>query len=306
MTLRLWPPSRLRGAPSRARPGRRAATLGAILLIAALGYVALVLSVGLGAANSERHFGAPATDGAQQLAVYVEVLTIDPINETMRLRIHFAPTRAMRGQRLGTPDRDLAVHVGDGESVQEAVFRANEPMPPIAMDANLNGGAVASYPFDRFHAALRITVHDGLHPSGDPAHLLPASVTVWEGIAGWTLRAAEEAGDDTGELRLRLYLRRTSALISLSLAIYGVMALMAAAALTMGGLVLMRVRKVEATLAGCLSGMLFALPALRYGLPGAPPLGVRGDLLVFLWAELAVALGLLLFLVTWATAGPRD
>lgn len=57
---------------------------------------------------------------------------------------------------------------------------------------------------------------------------------------------------------------------------------------------------------GALGGMLFALPAMRYAMPGAPPLGVRADLLVFLWAELAVTLALLLFLVMWAQPAMRN
>jgi hypothetical protein len=65
-------------------------------------------------------------------------------------------------------------------------------------------------------------------------------------------------------------------------------------------------RKLEVTLAGFLSGILFALPAMRYALPGSPPFGVLADQLVFFWAELAVALGLLLFVLAWAIHGPRQ
>ncbi len=49
-----------------------------------------------------------------------------------------------------------------------------------------------------------------------------------------------------------------------------------------------------------MAAVAFALPVLRNALPGAPPLGVRLDMFVFLWAELAavIALGLLVF--SWA------
>ena len=62
-------------------------------------------------------------------------------------------------------------------------------------------------------------------------------------------------------------------------------------------------RKVEATLLGALGAMVFAVPALRNVLPGAPPLGVRADAFVFLWVQLAVILGLTLFVATWARRG---
>ena len=56
-------------------------------------------------------------------------------------------------------------------------------------------------------------------------------------------------------------------------------------------------------MAAVLSAMTFSLPALRNVLPGAPPLGIRADSLVFLWAEVAVVVGLTLVVITWARHG---
>ena len=39
-------------------------------------------------------------------------------------------------------------------------------------------------------------------------------------------------------------------------------------------------------------------------LPGAPPLGVMGDLFVFLWAEIAAVIALGLVVIMWAWRGP--
>jgi len=76
-------------------------------------------------------------------------------------------------------------------------------------------------------------------------------------------------------------------------------------ALAIGILTLIDVGRPEATLIGALAGIAFALPVLRNALPGAPPLGVRLDMLVFLWTELAAvfALGLLVF--NWACGERR-
>jgi hypothetical protein len=51
--------------------------------------------------------------------------------------------------------------------------------------------------------------------------------------------------------------------------------------------------------------MVFSVPALRAVLPGAPPLGVRADAFVFLWVQMAVILGLSLFVAAWVRRGPR-
>ena len=50
---------------------------------------------------------------------------------------------------------------------------------------------------------------------------------------------------------------------------------------------------------GALAAMVFSIPALRGIMPGAPPLGVDADILVLVWVQLAVVLGLTLFVVTW-------
>jgi hypothetical protein len=47
------------------------------------------------------------------------------------------------------------------------------------------------------------------------------------------------------------------------------------------------------------------MPVLRNALPGAPPLGVRADMFVFLWAEVAAVIGIALVTLDWARTGPR-
>ena len=87
--------------------------------------------------------------------------------------------------------------------------------------------------------------------------------------------------------------------------LYAAMVLIAGAALTIGSMIFLGARKIEATLISALAAMVFSVPALRNVLPGAPPLGVGADGLVFLWVQLAVILGLTLVVATWARRGPR-
>jgi hypothetical protein len=74
-------------------------------------------------------------------------------------------------------------------------------------------------------------------------------------------------------------------------------------ALVIGTLVFVGVRRIEVTLVGALGAMIFALPAVRNALPGAPPLGVRADILIFFWAELGAIIALCLFITAWARQG---
>jgi hypothetical protein len=51
--------------------------------------------------------------------------------------------------------------------------------------------------------------------------------------------------------------------------------------------------------------MIFSIPALRGIMPGAPPLGIHADALIFVWVQLAVIIGLTLFVVTWVRGSAR-
>jgi hypothetical protein len=73
-------------------------------------------------------------------------------------------------------------------------------------------------------------------------------------------------------------------------------------ALIIGSLVFVGIRRIEVTLIGALGAIIFALPALRNALPGAPPLGVRADIFTFL-AELGAVIALCLFIAAWARGG---
>ena len=83
------------------------------------------------------------------------------------------------------------------------------------------------------------------------------------------------------------------------------MIVMMLCALIIGTLVFVGVRRIEVTLVGALGAMIFALPAVRNALPGAPPLGVRADILIFFWAELGTIIALCLFITAWTRRGAR-
>ncbi len=284
---------------------RRGLVLAVLLLATAASYAVLALSLGRDAATSERSFASPAPDGARRLGIYVEALSIDPVNESVRLRISLTPDTDTPVRRPDAAGQDVRLQVGDGGSRQDLVFRGQQPAGVAIVEADLHDGAVTDYPFDRFRAMLRVAAYDGASPD-DAARPIALNVVVWERIAGWVMEASQEASDGAGGTRLQLHIRRGSALAFLALAVYGGMALVACAALTIGSSVFLGIRAAESTLTGALGAMLFALPALRAALPGAPPLGVCADLLVFLWAELAVALGLALFIVTWVRGAPAS
>jgi hypothetical protein len=278
---------------------RKGLLLAVVLLSVGLAYVALAIGLGIDPAGHEHRFGQERHDDQRQLRVYIEPVAVDPVNESLRLRVHFSPSPALAGRQPDVADRDLTVLLTEGDHRQQLIIPAQQAIPLTTFEADLKDGTVASYPLDRFRAGLWLSATD------TAGEAIPLQVTAWDGVAGWTLRVAQTYGANEGGVELRLTLRRSPALRLLVLAIYGEMVLIGSAALTIGSVTALAEKAPESTLMGALTGMIFALPVLRYALPGLPPLGVRADILVFFLAEMAVALGLVLFIVTWARARMR-
>jgi hypothetical protein len=289
-----WPP----GATAA-----RSAAVAAILILAGCGYVGLLWHFGAAETAVERQIGAVAPEQAL-LQIYLETLSIDALNQNMQVRVSLTPGPSLRGKLATAPDRDLVLVVSHGKTIQELRLPADQLIAPAVLEVALRKGKVVSYPLDRYEADLGIRCFERSSSSGSPA-ALPASVTVWEALLGFRLETSARPADNTGEIHLEFEVRRSGAFIVFALAAYGAMIVLGCCALAVGILVFFGAKRAEATLIGALGAIVFTLPALRNILPGAPPLGVRADLLVFLWTELAAAIALALLVVSWSRAEPR-
>ncbi|MGC2200372.1 MAG: DUF4436 family protein [Stellaceae bacterium] len=172
-------------------------------------------------------------------------------------------------------------------------------------EIDLKDGSVAQYPMDQYRSHLHLRVLASTAPLGNETSLLPAKVTVWEGALGFHLQAIEDSDPAPGELWLRLDISRSGAFALFAFSAYGAMVVLGLSAIVIALLTLVNVRRPEATLIGALAAIAFTLPVLRNALPGQPPLGVRADIFVFLWTELAAVIALGLIVLSWARASPR-
>jgi hypothetical protein len=176
-------------------------------------------------------------------------------------------------------------------------------MPEVTFEFDLDAGDIRGYPLDRYLSDLTVAA-ESAGPNGT-RQPLAVQATVWPALIGYNVRVRQLDSPGYGALRLQFDLRRTGAASFFGLAIYGAMIVMALCALTIGSLVFLGIRKVEVSLAGVLGAIIFALPALRNALPGSPPLGVRADVLIFFWAELAAIVALCLVVTSWVHRGAR-
>ena len=286
------------GSPNRRGVARRAAALIALILVVTASYLIVLARFDLAQTPRERVFAAlPETP--DKLRLYLDPVSIDPTDDSLQLRLYVTPGEGLLGRAGDTLDRDVTLTTINEGNREQRRFRAEEAIVPATLQLDLDDGSVVAYPFDRYRLNLRLQATDAA--ANVPIVL---ETTVWEQLLGYKMRSERVGPQQPGEISLVVDIRRADAQIFFALAAYLSMAVVACCALAISGFVFVGQRKVEAALTCALGPMVFALPALRNALPGAPPLGVRADLAVFLWAELAVVLALALFVFCWARQRP--
>ena len=244
---------------------------------------------------------ATAPAAAAPVNLYIDELSFDPAREAIEMRFDLASGSTVRGVRYGGPlDRDIELSIDDGDSEQLVVFRRNGATSTHTVLLDLHG-AIAAYPFDRYRSDITLSVRD-LDAHGGMQ--IPFRATVWEGVSGWvtTIRALPLPA--SGGLTLALAVRRPLPIVSLTVILYSLMVVVAVCSLCIGGLVFAGARKVESTILGALVAMVFSITVLRNVLPGTPPIGVTADIIIFLWVEVAVIVGLSLLVTAWVKRGP--
>jgi hypothetical protein len=283
---------------------RHPSTLAIGLCAIAAAYIAISLATVAISPPTEQTFERAAGAPGGTLQVYLEILSFDPVRDALEARLDFATSSSPLGSRFGSrlagvAGRDMAVEIADGESDREIPLRHGEPMASVSATINIGGGSIDAYPFDHYGAGLSIAGYDGTDP--DSAQPVPLHVVVWDRLANWDIEMvqAEKPLMPAG-IDLKINVRRPDQIRFFAVTLYTAMGLMGCMGISIGVLLSLGVRRMDTTLAAVLSAMVFALPSMRNILPGAPPLGVRADSIVFLWAEVAVVIGLALVVSAWA------
>jgi hypothetical protein len=280
---------------------RRAALLLALVAACALVYGLILAWFDLSDGPVETELGQ--TLGSHGVALYLQPVQVDPVNASMLMRISMVPRTVQGGAAAAIADHDLLLSIRRSRQVELVTVGKGQPLPEVVFDFDLNDGDVRDYPLDRYGATMTLAVSErGADGAQTP---LPIHVTMWEGLLGFSVRGQATPAQAAEAVALSLEVRRTGAVSIFGIAIYGAMVVMAACAFLIGSLVFIGLRRIEVTFAGALGAIIFALPALRNALPGAPPLGVRGDVLLFFWAELGAIVALCLFVAAWVRRGAQ-
>jgi hypothetical protein len=251
----------------------------------------------------EETFTSASAITAAPITLYIDELSFDPVRQAIDVRFDLAAGSTVRGARYGGPfNRDIELSIGDGDSEQIVDVHRNGAGDAHVVSLDVRG-AIAAYPFDRYRGEITISARE--RSVRGEARPISIRATVWEGIPGWVtgIRALPTTQTSTA-LAIALTVRRPLPVVSFGVVLYALMVVVAVCSLCIGGLVFAGVRKVESTIVGALAAMVFSVAVLRNVLPGAPPIGVTADVVIFLWAEIAVTAGLSLLVTAWVKRGP--
>lgn len=259
--------------------------------------------------------GSPTADGVN---VALEVISIEPELRRVTALATLYPTGRYLDEQ-GNFATDLVV---SSRVIKDAdVFEIDEGEPvggSYEITIPVEGNA-KTYPLDRYDYSYS----DSQLPGGKtPAPVLsvdevladgsfrrvPVGVAadVPGGIVGWS--HDWRLASDGRTFKVGLTMQRSAAVVTaVAVVIFLVLAMAALSLLVAWGVATAR-RPVEATMASWFAGMLFALIPLQNNLPGAPRAGSTWlDFCVFLWVEVALLVGLGVFIISWFRfRGPPD
>lgn len=275
---------------------RRIAAMIGLLVTAALLYVGLFVVLHRPQPAVESVFDV--TGSEPPLDLTLNVLSVDPVRQVINVRVEIVQPSESRSWTTSLNSagvRGFVVHVDDRYLTFQLTAEGSgaKSVLEIALEGSLSG-----YPLDHYVGHISISAAKKGSDASQPIRL-----TVWPVVSNWNIdmSRADPTTPATTAVDLNIKVKRPTSFIVMAFAFYAAMALVGLSGLTIGMLVFIGVRPLQPPMTGALAAMIFSIPAMRGIMPGAPPLGVQADALVLVWVQLAVILGLTLFVFTWVS-----
>ena len=119
-------------------------------------------------------------------------------------------------------------------------------------------------------------------------------------ITGWQVTESRDSNGTPNYLSFTVHLQRGIGLIGFDIFLMALMWALALAGLAMTLMLVLLHRRIDAGPLTYLAALLFAFPIIRtQALPGSPALGELFDYASFFWAEVIVAISLMVLLIAW-------
>jgi Domain of unknown function (DUF4436) len=264
------------------------------------------------------------TSAQDRIAVSVLVTSVNPAAQELTAQLGFRLAGNIARDEV-TPAKDMKLLINNVRGQQEFDFPQGKRMNRIEAVFPLNG-TFNKYPFDRYETTVWLlitippaanqkqvlkapenlpqeTLHQGQLAVGavtlQRSTPISLSLIVSAATPGIKFQGSVTRNENTQVTGIALNLRRADNLIALSLLINLMMTGLAVSVLAMVLQVMTAKGQFDLVpLSMCLS-LIFGLPALRNVQPGVPPVGAFNDYVIFIWAELIVAVSAVVTVWQW-------
>jgi hypothetical protein len=264
------------------------------------------------------------TTTANHVEVSFQVIAINPASSEMTTRVSFRLSGDLAKDPV-TPTEDLKFFVNGILGAQEIEFPRGKRINPVvvvfAVDGNMN-----HYPFDRYTSAVRSMItrkivarranpaeaqpapntalpvepaEDFVTDTSEEGEPLAISPSIIASIPGFKFHGERAERPEKGIEGFNLSVRRADNVIVFSVLLMTLMISLALSVLLMCLSALASSDKLELLPLSLCVTLLFGLPALRNAQPAVPPLGVFGDYVSFIWAEMIVATSAVMMIWNW-------
>jgi hypothetical protein len=299
-------------------------TLGVIFLVAFYFLVLQSRRVEEVARSLQIHEEASTPD---HVLVLTRIVSINPSAGEITARLDFQPAGKYAKDEV-TPSINLKLLVNSVKGTQEIDFPQARRINPMEVVFPLEGNR-NDYPFDHHDATLWMLLTApgrAQEPPPRPAikakgekrappraagelavgsavleryQPVPIFVNLSASIEGskFTGDTTRKAGQEATGIKLEV--TRSSSVLVLSVIVMAMMIVLAGSVLVMTLHATSADRKLDLVPLSLAVSLIFGLPALRNIQPGIPAVGVFGDYISFLWAELVVAASAVIVVWTW-------
>lgn len=277
-------------------------------------FVAIYAAVNLIYAASTVAPAVPQIDAPGKVIIYINPIGITPAEDLIKTRFIAQPPDSLIGESGLT--QDVEIHLGSVAKTYQ--FKAGSKNMSGEAAFIAGEGTYEHYPFDRYTEAVVAFVTT---KGADGKEItIPSEIVVWGKFPGWrvlsaTSRDALPANLVKADSELEsipsdmsatvVTVARSGSTMTIVVIVIASMAMLTLLALVVARSVAIRKRRIEATMASWFAALLFAMVPLRTNLPGAPPIGVYLDFLVFLWILIGLMIALAIFITSWIRFSPR-
>ncbi len=274
---------------------RKASAVVYALLIAVLMSLSLVSCfqfVEEGSAKGEVF----ALDGNRDnaLTLTMQIVETDLVREHLRLYVTPKVSGTLSDQSPRMPARAIELTMASVGGPRVMNLKPGHHLEPFDIEIPLSDGEVLLYPMDRYTAYIEaeaIAAGSGEH--------VPVVIELNPRNHAMHVKAALGQQAAAGDVVLLLSLSRLVPIVAFTWFMSGVAAVLALTVVLVVVSVISGRRRPELAMLGWFTALLFALPAVRNNLPGAPPLGALIDYSAFFWAEALVGLSIMVLVGLW-------